>query len=52
MEKASDAQYGAPLHAQGAGKPKQTRPSQAAIGDFDPKPAELSTILRSIGQNH
>ena len=44
MEKVSDAQYGAPLRAQrastdAAAKP---RPSQGAIGDFDPKLAELT----------
>jgi 4-carboxymuconolactone decarboxylase len=42
MEKVSDAKYGAPLRAQAAGKAKQPRPSQAAIGDFDPKLAELT----------
>jgi len=43
MEKVSDAQYGAPLRAQAAGNAnKQPRPSQAAIGDFDPKLAELT----------
>lgn len=44
MEKVSDAQYGAPLRAQGAspdaGAPP--RPSQRAIGDFAPKLAELT----------
>jgi 4-carboxymuconolactone decarboxylase len=44
MEKVSDAQYNAPLRAQeasndGSAKP---RPSQAAIGDFAPKLAELT----------
>jgi len=44
MEKVSDAQYGAPLRAQGAstdagGKP---RPSQGAIGDFAPKLADVT----------
>jgi len=43
MEKVSDAQYGAPLRAQAAGNAdEQPRPSQAAIGDFDPKLAELT----------
>jgi 4-carboxymuconolactone decarboxylase len=43
MEKVSDAQYGAPLPAQVAvNASKQPRPSQAAIGDFDPKLAELT----------
>jgi 4-carboxymuconolactone decarboxylase len=44
MEKVSDAQYGAPLRAQGAGTDggKQPRPSQKAIGDFDPKLAEIT----------
>lgn len=42
MEKVSDAQYGAPLRAHAAGTIKQPRPSQAAIGDFDPKLAELT----------
>jgi 4-carboxymuconolactone decarboxylase len=41
-EKVSNAQYGAPLHAQAAGTDKQPRPSQGAIGDFDPKLAQLS----------
>ena len=44
MEKVSDAQYGAPLR----GKPSSTgagpkpRPSQAAIGDFAPKLAQIT----------
>ena len=44
MEKVSDAQFGAPLHAQAAGSDadKQPRPSQGAIGDFDPILAELT----------
>jgi 4-carboxymuconolactone decarboxylase len=43
MEKVSDAQYGSPLRAQAAGNAnKQPQPSQAAIGDFDPKLAELT----------
>lgn len=43
MEKVSNAQYGAPLRAPAVGKAdKQPRPSQAAIGDFDPKLAELT----------
>ncbi len=44
MEKVSDAQYGAPLRAQGAspGAGEQPRPSQRAIGDFAPKLAELT----------
>src|SRR5438132_10202243 len=39
MEKVSDAQYGAPLRAQGASSDAgaQPRPSQGAIGDFAPK---------------
>ncbi len=44
MEKVSDAQYGAPLRDQtaaGTAGPKP-RPSQAAIGDFAPKLAELT----------
>jgi 4-carboxymuconolactone decarboxylase len=44
MEKVSDAEYNAPLRAQGVaneGTPKP-RPSQAAIGDFAPKLAELT----------
>jgi 4-carboxymuconolactone decarboxylase len=43
METVSDAQYGAPLRTPAIGKAdKQPRPSQAAIGDFDPKLAELT----------
>lgn len=43
MEKVSDAQYGAPLRAQGASTAAaQPRPSQRAIGDFAPKLAELT----------
>jgi 4-carboxymuconolactone decarboxylase len=45
MEKVSDAQYGAPLRAQGTAAPApggQPRPSQRAIGDFAPKLAELT----------
>jgi 4-carboxymuconolactone decarboxylase len=44
MEKVSDAQYGAPLRAQGASPDAdaQPRPSQRAIGDFAPKLAELT----------
>ena len=48
MEKVSDAQYGAPLRAQGQATPAradngaQARPSQKAIGDFAPKLAELT----------
>lgn len=45
MEKVTDAQYGAPLRAQGQAVPApgaQARPSQAAIGDFAPKLAELT----------
>lgn len=44
MEKVSDAQYGAPPHAQaaGTGADKQPRPSQKAIGDFAPNLAELT----------
>jgi 4-carboxymuconolactone decarboxylase len=45
MEKVSDAQYGAPLRAQGPATPApgaQARPSQSAIGDFAPKLAELT----------
>lgn len=44
MEKVSDAEYGAPLRGQeanaSAGPPP--RPSQAAIGDFAPKLAEIT----------
>jgi 4-carboxymuconolactone decarboxylase len=44
MEKVGDAQYGAPLRAQGANPDgtEQARPSQKAIGDFAPKLAELT----------
>jgi 4-carboxymuconolactone decarboxylase len=45
MEKVSDAQYGAPLHAQGQAVPApgaRPRPSQGAIGNFAPKLAELT----------
>ncbi|HJU54164.1 MAG TPA: carboxymuconolactone decarboxylase family protein, partial [Pyrinomonadaceae bacterium] len=45
MEKVSEAQYGAPLRAQGPATPApgaQARPSQKAIGDFAPKLAELT----------
>jgi len=47
MEKVSDAQYNSPLPAVDAStdasaQPAQPRPSQAAIGDFDPKLAELT----------
>lgn len=45
MEKVTDAQYGAPLRAQGSATPApgaQARPSQRAIGDFAPKLAELT----------
>jgi 4-carboxymuconolactone decarboxylase len=45
MEKVTDAQYGAPLRAQMPTTPvpgAQARPSQAAIGDFAPKLAELT----------
>jgi 4-carboxymuconolactone decarboxylase len=44
MEQVSDAQYGAPLRGQTAGAPPGAlpRPSQAAIGDFAPKLAELT----------
>jgi len=43
MERVSDAQYGAPFRRQPAGNAnKEPRPSQAAIGDFDPKLAELT----------
>jgi 4-carboxymuconolactone decarboxylase len=52
MEKVSDAQYSAPVRAQGAapaaparsasGASAQSRPSQRAIGDFSPKLAELT----------
>ena len=45
MEKVTDAQYGAPLRAQGQAKPApvaQAKPSQSAIGDFAPKLAELT----------
>ena len=44
MEQVSDAQYRAPLRAQAASTDAGTkpRPSQGAIGDFDPKLAELT----------
>jgi 4-carboxymuconolactone decarboxylase len=43
MEKVSDAQYAAPLHAEPAvDKGKQPRPSQGAMGDFAPKLAEIT----------
>jgi 4-carboxymuconolactone decarboxylase len=45
VEKVSDAQYSAPLRAQGPAAPApgaQPRPSQASIGDFAPKLAELT----------
>jgi 4-carboxymuconolactone decarboxylase len=44
MEKVSDAQYAAPLRAQTApaNAAPQPRPSQAAMGDFAPKLAELT----------
>ncbi len=45
MEKVSDAQYGAPVRAQGLAAPvpgAKPRPSQTAIGDFAPKLAELT----------
>lgn len=44
MEKVNDAQYGAPVLAQGAGTDAgaKSRPSQGAIGDFAPKLAELT----------
>lgn len=45
MEKVSDAQYSAPLRAQGPATPApgaQPRPSQNAIGDFSPKLAQLT----------
>jgi 4-carboxymuconolactone decarboxylase len=52
MEKVSDAQYSAPIRAQGvasaaptspaSGASTQPRPSQRAIGDFSPKLAELT----------
>jgi 4-carboxymuconolactone decarboxylase len=41
MEKVSDAQYGAPVHAQAASSTKP-RPSQGAIGDFAPKLAQIT----------
>jgi 4-carboxymuconolactone decarboxylase len=44
MEKVSDAQYGAPVRAQGASTEggAKPRPSQGAIGEFAPKLAELT----------
>lgn len=48
MEKVSDAQYSAPIRAQGAASAapsevgEQPKPSQRAIGDFSPKLAELT----------
>jgi len=44
MEKVSDAQYGAPLRGQDAAAipAARPRPSQAAMGDFAPKLAEIT----------
>jgi 4-carboxymuconolactone decarboxylase len=44
MEKVTEAQYGAPTHAQepSTNAGAKSRPSQAAIGDFDPKLADLT----------
>ena|ERR1051326_2504177 len=44
MEKVSDAQYGAPLRGQASsnGAVPRPRPSQAAIGDFAPKLAQIT----------
>uniref|UniRef100_Q023E8 Carboxymuconolactone decarboxylase n=1 Tax=Solibacter usitatus (strain Ellin6076) TaxID=234267 RepID=Q023E8_SOLUE len=43
MEKVSDAQYGAPLRGQSAvASAPRPRPSQAAMGDFAPKLAEIT----------
>jgi 4-carboxymuconolactone decarboxylase len=44
MEKVSEAQYGAPLRAEGASTEAgaKPRPSQGAMGDFAPKLAELT----------
>jgi 4-carboxymuconolactone decarboxylase len=44
MEKVSDAQYGAPIHAQAASMDSgaKPRPSQGPIGDFAPKLAQLT----------
>lgn len=44
MEKVSDAQYGVPARAQESNTTAgaKPRPSQAAIGDFDPKLAEIT----------
>jgi 4-carboxymuconolactone decarboxylase len=42
MEKVSDAQYAAPFRGQAAGAGPRPRPSQAAIGDFAPKLAEIT----------
>jgi len=44
MEKVSDAQYGVPARAHESSTTARAkpRPSQAAIGDFDPKLAELT----------
>lgn len=44
METVSDAEYGAPVDAQGAstGAGARSRPSQGPIGDFAPKLAELT----------
>jgi hypothetical protein len=41
MEKVTDAQYGAPLRGQTAAAPRP-RLSQAAIGDFAPKLAQIT----------
>jgi 4-carboxymuconolactone decarboxylase len=42
MEKVSDAQYAVPLRGQEAAAGPRPRPSQAAIGDFAPKLAEIT----------
>ncbi len=42
MEKVSDGQYNATLRGQAVGSAKQPRPSQKAIGEFDPKLAEIT----------
>ncbi len=42
MEKVSDEQYNAPLRGQRSGAVSRPRPSQAAIGEFAPKLAQIT----------
>lgn len=43
LEKVSDTQYNAPVRGQTAsGSGPRPRPSQAAMGDFAPKPAQIT----------